>query len=297
MNNSTADDAAVAGTVVIDTPFFQLICVKESNEHPDTVALGAIAGHKIKFSLDYKKGKSVLESSVKYSKGGVYYINVKPPIWAGIFTVTYDTWLDQVAESIKFIDNGPVRLVGICQGGMMAAIFATRNPDLVSELIIAATPINTSTPSSISPSQEFPFIAYQWAIMLNGGIMPGDVLLKAWWSANAEHHEIESKKPENAYFYARYKETQGISGIPFLTMIRKGFLSLEFFNELDIRCPVQVIIGRKDKETPPEQTLAIAKRCRILPITEHYTDGGHMSTFASGQAHKPGGVWSEIFSG
>jgi len=281
-------------TVVLDTPYFQLLCMKESNEHPDELLLGAIAGHQTQFSIDFREGKSVAGTAVRYSKGGVYVLHVKEPFWAGVFVVTYNTLLDQVEECIKFMDNGPVRLVGICQGGAMAALFVTRKPDLVRELVIAAAPINTSTPSSISPAQKFPLIAYQTTVNLNYGVMPGSLMLKAWMSINKELHEVESKKPENAYFYARYNEVQSIYGMAYIKMIQGWFLSLEFFNELDIRCPVQTIVGRKDKETPQEQVEAIQERCS-LPITKHYVSGGHMATFGSAEAMKPDGVWSRIF--
>lgn len=176
----------------------------------------------------------------------------------------------------------------------MAALFTTRNPDLVCELIIAASPINTSTPSDITPAQKIPYIVYHAAVALHGWVMPGKVMLDAWMSHNKETHERESKKPENAYFYARYNEVQDIYGWPYLRMIQGWFLTLEFYNSLNILCPVQAIMGYKDRLTPPGQTESIENKC-VHPITKRYVSGGHFATFASEEAHQPGGVWAEAF--
>lgn len=280
--------------VVLDTPLYRLLCFKESNKHPSMLQLGAIAGHETQFTLGYKKGKSVSDSGVKHSPGGVFVLDIKAPKFPYLMLVTYNTHLEQVAECIRFIDNGPVRLVGVCQGGAMAAKFTTDHPDMVSELIIAASPINTSTKSDITPAQKIPYFMYHAAVVFNGWQMPGKVMLKAWMSQNKEKHEIESKKPENAYFYARYGEVQGIYGWAYLQMIQGWFLSLDFFNSLDVKCPVILIIGRKDRITPPEQTLALKNKCSN-EVKTLYVGGGHFETFAGSEAHQPDGVWAEAF--
>lgn len=284
------------GYVVFRNDYFELICVKQSVEgFVDELIVGAIAGHDIPFSADYQEGKSVLGSAKKYAQGGVWVVNILPPIFSGVLKVTYDTLLSQLKQSIEIIDNGPVRITGICQGGAMAAVFATRYPELVRELVIAAAPIKADTPSSISPAQKFPLAAYKFVVFINGGIMPGKVMAKAWRDADKKHHDEACKKPENAYFYSRYDDPQSIYGIAYYEMIQGWFLSLDFYHSLNVVCPVQTIVGKRDKETPQVQTEAIANKC-LLPITKHYAKGGHMSTFGSEHVHEEGGVYHIIYS-
>lgn len=287
-------DYATSNTIIHQGPYSSVRQFKPANDKVSTILVSAIAGHKPYFSIDFQKGKSVAESAVNYCKGGVFSVHVDAPTLYSRFVVTYDTWLDQIAEAIELIGTGPVRLVGICQGGALAAIFATRYPHLVKELVVVAAPINTSTPSALSPTQKIPYAVYYGVVMAHGWIMPGKVLGDAWYDYNKDEHDEAKKDPKNAHFYACYADVQSIDRFPYLTMINGWFLSLKFFNELDITCPVTTIAGLEDEFTPAEQVEAIERRCKY-PIKKLYTRGGHMSTFASKEAFEEGGVYPTIF--
>jgi pimeloyl-ACP methyl ester carboxylesterase len=287
---------ATANTTIYQGPYSSIRQFKPVNDKVTTVLVSAIAGHLPQFSLDFEEGKSVAGSAVKWCEGGVISIHIDAPTAYSRYVVTYNTWLEQIAHAIEFIGTGPVRLVGICQGGALAAVFATRYPHLVAELVVVAAPINTSTPSELSPTQKIPYATYHGVVLAHGWIMPGKVLGDAWYDYNKDEHDEAKKDPKNAHFYACYADVQSIDPMAYLEMILKWFLTRTFFNELDIACPVTTIAGLEDEFTPVEQVEAIERRCKY-PIKKLYTSRGHMSTFASEEAHKPDGVWSQVFQG
>jgi pimeloyl-ACP methyl ester carboxylesterase len=285
---------ATAHKVIHNSLYFNILEFKPVNEHVTTVFVTAIAGHEPQFALDFQEDKSLMQCGVEHCLGGVVSIHIKAPTFISRWVVTYKTWIEQIAETIRFV-GGPVRLVGVCQGGALAAKFATEYPDLVSELVVAAAPINTSTPSIISPAQKFPYSAYHAVVVANGWIMPGKLMVDTWYAQNKDEHDAAKLLPENAHFYACYADAQSIDPWAYLETIQGWFLSLSMYDSLDIQCPTHTIVGLTDEITPQEQVEAIENRCR-LPIEKHYTAGGHMSTFASRTAMAADGPYAKIFS-
>ncbi len=283
-------------TVVYEDYAIRVLCFKENNEHRSTLLLSAIAGHTSQFSVDFQKDKSLAQCAVENCAGGVFSICIKPPTVFSRWVVTYDSLIEQIKTAIEVINNGKVHLAGICQGGALASKFATKYPNLLDELSIAASPIDTSFESVLTPAQKIPFYVYQSTVVGCGWVMSGKLMLDAWMSHNPELHERERKKPENAYFYSCYMETQDINPMPYLWMIYNVFIENLLLSTLNIKCKVNTLVGETDEITPPRQTTAIQERC-AEEITQYSVSGGHMCTFGSGEAMEPGGVWSTIFGG
>jgi poly(3-hydroxyalkanoate) synthetase len=284
-----------ANEVVFENSYFKILCFKPNVEgETSTVLLGAIAGHTSQFSVDYKKDQSLAQCAVENTLGGVYSICIKPPTLMSRWVVTYDSWMKWVADTIEFIDNGPVHLAGICQGGALAAKVATKYPDLVCELTVAAAPIDTSFKSVITPAQKIPFIAYQMAVAKFGGVMSGDAMLEAWMKPHKKHHEEAMKDPDNDYFYRVYFETQDIDPIPYLWMIWNVFICNLLLASLNVKCKINTVVGHEDDITPPAQINAIQSACEQV-VTQYGVNGGHKYVFGSVEAMKAGGVWAEIF--
>jgi poly(3-hydroxyalkanoate) synthetase len=198
-------------------------------------------------------------------------------------------------EAINIIDDGAVHLYGICQGGALAAIFATHYPSYVKELTVVAAPIDSSFESIITPAIKIPMFVYRAIVAANFGVMPGWQLLKAWWDQNKAHHEVEQKKPENANFYKKYKETQTISGAWYLWWV-ENVLKKRLVESLNITCKTNAIYGLNDNITTPGQILAL-QECCDSEVNFYTVNKGHMGAFASEEALKPGGAWSTIFKG
>lgn len=284
-------------TVVFENSYYRILCFKPSVfGEVDTVLLGAIAGHTSQFTLDFDTDKSLAQCGVENCSGGVYGICIKPPTMFNKWIVTYSSWMQWVADTINFIGDKPVHLVGVCQGGVLATKVTTKYPELVCELTVVAAPIDTSFESIITPAQKIPFVVYQMAVAGFGGVMCGDAMLKAWKKPNAEKHKLGEKDPKKAHFYKCYNETQSITGIAYLEMIYNVFCNIIWLHTYKVDCKLNLVMGLKDDITPPAQTEALEHACSNT-VSKRYVSGGHMGTFGSREAMKEDGVFAQIFKG
>jgi len=76
----------------------------------------------------------------------------------------------------------PVDLIGLCQGGWMALVYAARFPDKVRRLVLAGAPIDIRAGESM-PSQfaaRLPLAAFSEIVRLGDGRVLGDRVLAFW---------------------------------------------------------------------------------------------------------------------
>lgn len=101
---------------------------------------------------------------------------------------------DYLADLNVLIDEigPPVDLIGLCQGGWMALLYAARFPGKVRKLVLAAAPIDTkAAPSVLSTMAEATGLeVFREIVRLGDGIVPGSKMLQLWGPASAEAEEI-----------------------------------------------------------------------------------------------------------
>jgi poly(3-hydroxyalkanoate) synthetase len=129
-------------------------------------------------------------------------------------------------------------------------------------------------------------------VFWSGGVMKGSTMLKGWKEPNKAKHEEAEKLPENQHFYSWYNEPQDLSGAWYLWAIEHIFKGNKLPKMLDIKCPVNVVVGLKDPITPPAQAIAVQKNCSEK-ITVYTTKGGHIGLFISRRAIED--HWSKLF--
>ena len=105
--------------------------------------------------------------------------------WIGATQSTKDAtisdYLGEIAASIDQI-GGPVNLVGDCQGGWLATIYAALHPENVNTLTIAGAPIDFHAGDAVihesvqAPSDE-DLRFYKNMVALGGGVLKGEFLL------------------------------------------------------------------------------------------------------------------------
>ncbi len=98
------------------------------------------AGHTAMIA-DYHKGQSLVETLLANGIGHVALTD-----WKTATDDMKDLEIDNyLAELIVAIDDlgGRVNLVGLCQGGWVAAMIAARFPDKINSLVLAGAPIDT----------------------------------------------------------------------------------------------------------------------------------------------------------
>jgi poly(3-hydroxybutyrate) depolymerase len=213
-----------------------------------------------------------------------------------------------LAELNVCIDDlgGRVNLVGLCQGGWMAAMVAARYPERVQALVLAGAPIDTQ--AGDGPLKKMVAAAppgfYEELVALGGGLMRGRAMLRGWKNMHPgeqyvdkyvrlyEHIDDPDYVSKTEAFSAWYENTIDLPGRWYLQAINELFKENRFatgrFVGLgqrlllhDIRCPLYLLAGESDDITPKEQVFA-AEQLVGTPreaIEKAMAPGGHIGLF------------------
>ena len=264
------------------------------------------AGHH-SYIADYGKEQSLVHSAAQNYSGAVYAIEWKPCTWIRRNEGIEDL-LSQLGTAVDFAGK-QVSLVGLCQGGWLATIYASLYPSKVSKLIIAGSPIDTHSGKSILHKvTKLPMFMYQHMVVMGFGLMKGDMMLASWKSGNPKTHYIDRyTKPneQTEHFYKWYDHTQDLAGKWYLwaikNLFKKNKLGLNKLNiagnhvdlgELSKLDAVHIVVGKKDDITPPEQSLTLQK---YVNSKIHSIDAGHIGVFMGKKGIND--IWNPLFSG
>jgi pimeloyl-ACP methyl ester carboxylesterase len=84
--------------------------------------------------------------------------------------------------------GGRVNLIGLCQGGWVAAMIAARFPQKVNSLVLAGSPIDAD--AGDGPIKRMvhasPMSFYEELVALGGGLMRGKLMLQGWKNMHPE---------------------------------------------------------------------------------------------------------------
>ena len=108
--------------------------------------------------------------------------------WIGATAETSEAgiedYLDFVERSIEHI-GGPVNLIGDCQGGWLAAIYAALHPEDVKTLTLAGAPIDFHDGEPVIHdwvqalgNEDLGF--YRWVVEQGGGVLKGEHMLNGF---------------------------------------------------------------------------------------------------------------------
>jgi len=191
---------------------------------------------------------------------------------------------DYLADLNVLVDDigAPVDLIGLCQGGWMALLYAARFPQKVRKLVLAAAPIDVkAAPSALSAMAEAnPLVLFQELVRLGDGLVPGGKVLKFWGPESIEQADIrgilESDEqvgsPAFADLEAAFREwhawTVDLPGAFFLETVKKLYHDNEIargaFEALGrridlaaIEVPVFLLAARDDELVAPAQLFAV----------------------------------------
>ena len=223
--------------------------------------------------------------------------------------LTIDSYLAELNVAVDEL-GGRAALVGLCQGGWLAAVYAARFPSKVAALTLAGAPIDLEA----APSQIVSHVAATPALLLQsylaafGGLAPGDHRRLVWSRASLEASAREAlqRQPTAAQQEAfdRWNAfTMALPG-PFFCeatewlfrenrLARGCFFALGRICDLSaIEAPIFLLMARGDIIIPPPQTLAIKKLCPRARISARMAEGVHLSLFMG--ADMLAGAWREI---
>lgn len=190
--------------------------------------------------------------------------------------LSIDNYLADLNVAIDSLE-APVDLVGLCQGGWLAAVYAARFPNKVRRLVLAGAPVDIEAgKSQLSDfTSTVPITVFQGLIDASQGLVRGNRLLEVWpASRNAELLQVlqyadgaaPSELPERLRGWLQ--QTVDLPGVYYLQAVQwlfkenriaKGeFVALgRKINLGSIRIPVFVLAGADDEVIAPAQLLAV----------------------------------------
>jgi poly(3-hydroxyalkanoate) synthetase len=268
------------------------------------------AGHTAMIA-DYHKGQSLIETLLA---GGIGHVALTD--WKTATLDMKDLEIDNyLAEMVVAIDDlgGKVNLVGLCQGGWVSAMIASRFPEKVNSLALAGSPIDTDAGTGPIKRMvhEYPLSFYQELVEMGGGLMLGKFMLQGWKNMHPEQHYIRDHVDlydhiddpvyigKREAFERWYENPIDLPGRWYLQVIRQLFkenrLAKGEFVGLgrtlslhDIACPLYLLAGADDDITTPEQVLDAAKFVGTPRsyIVQETVPGGHIGLFMGARSLK-----------
>jgi poly(3-hydroxybutyrate) depolymerase len=281
-----------------------------------TIVIAPYAGHSAMIA-DFAEGQSLVETLRANGLERLFLTD-----WKSASEDMKDLEIDQyLAELNVCVDDldGSVNLVGLCQGGWMAAMLAARFPRKVRKLVLAGAPIDTD--AGAGPIKEmahaYPTGFYEDLVVMGGGLMRGKVMLRAWKNMHPEQHYIKEhidlyehiddpiylKKEE--VFHSWYENPIDLPGRWYLQAVvqlfkgnrlAKGrFVGLgRWLNLEDITCPTFLLAGESDDITTKEQVFDADKYLGTAKqeIVKKLVPGGHVGLFMGSRNLKE--TWPQI---
>jgi poly(3-hydroxyalkanoate) synthetase len=236
--------------------------------------------------------------------------------WVGATQATKDaTIIDVLAEVAAAVEHigAPVNLVGDCQGGWLATIYAALHPENVNTLTIAGAPIDFHAGDaviheSVQALSHVDLNFFRSLVAIGDGVLKGHFLLGGFIAIRPENElekqlQLLARLGEERHvaryraFEDWYKHTQDLPGPFYLWLVEhlfrdnaliKGTLQVagEAIDLGRISCPVNLLAGERDHITPPEQVFALADHVSTPSedLLGRTTEGGHLGLFMGSEA-------------
>jgi poly(3-hydroxybutyrate) depolymerase len=237
--------------------------------------------------------------------------------WIGASAQTRDATIDDYLDVVdRAVDHagGRVNLIGDCQGGWLATIYAALFPERINTLTIAGAPIDFHAGEPVigavmkrmAPGGDLS--VYRALVAAGGGTLKGEHMLAGFILIKPDNEVGRQAQllanvhdPEHVARYREFedwfKHTQDIPGAFYLWIVEHLFRDNELVRgELQvggervdlasISCPLNLLGGAGDHITPPGQVFALAGAASTpeAEVTRRTTSGGHLGLFMGREA-------------
>jgi poly(3-hydroxyalkanoate) synthetase len=237
--------------------------------------------------------------------------------WIGATEATKDATVDDYLEVIERAvghAGGTVNLIGDCQGGWLAAIYAALHPEQINTLTLAGAPIDFhcgepviyAALRTMAPGGNLAF--YRGLVAAGGGVLRGEDMLAGFIAIKPDNeigrqmqllaHIREAAHVERyREFEDWFKHTQAIPGAFYLWIVEHLFRDNELIagrltiggQKVDlgqIKCPLYLLAGAGDHITPADQVFAVADYAGTPAneVMRETTSGGHLGLFMGHEA-------------
>jgi poly(3-hydroxyalkanoate) synthetase len=237
--------------------------------------------------------------------------------WIGATPETADSTIEDYLDVIdRAVDHcgGRVNLIGDCQGGWLATIYAALRPERINTLTIAGAPIDfhAGEPvvhevlSLLAPGGDLAF--YEALVRADGGVLKGEHMVAGFiliqpgseiarqiellWNLDDPRHVARYSEFEDWF-----KHTQDVPGAFYLWIVRHLFRDNALISGklrvggrrvdlASLNMPLTLLAGEADHITPPDQVFALAEYASTPPELEHrrLSTGGHLGLFMGHEA-------------
>ncbi|MFZ0092147.1 MAG: alpha/beta fold hydrolase [Solirubrobacteraceae bacterium] len=271
-----------------------------------TLVLPPQAGHD-SCIVDYSPEQSQMRTILEAGLTRAFTLD-----WIGATAETADAGIDDYLTVIdRTVDHlgGNVNLIGDCQGGWLATIYAALAPERVNTLTIAGAPIDFhcgepvihAALTALAPDGNLNF--YRAMVDAGGGTLSGEAMLAGFVMIKPDneigrqlqllaHIDDVSHVERYREFEDWFKHTQPIPGGFYLWIVEHLFRDNELIaGKLEIgdqyvdlhriECPLNLLAGAGDHITPPDQVFALADYAstRAEDIVRDTSSGGHLGLF------------------
>jgi poly(3-hydroxybutyrate) depolymerase len=286
---STAADATVMPTLVLPPQAGHDSCIVDYSSEQSQMRAIVEAGLTRAFTLDW------IAATAETRDAGI------------------ETYLEVVARAVNHL-GGRVNLVGDCQGGWLATIYAALHPEQVNTLTLAGAPIDfhcgepviQSALNWFAPGGDLAF--YRTLVALDGGVLTGEHMLAGFILLRPDdevgrqvqllaHIDDDAHVARYREFEDWFKHTQAIPGAFYLWIVEHLFrdnklisgtleISGERVDLSRITAPLYLLAGATDHITPASQVFALADYAGTpaSEVTRVTTCGGHLGLFMGREA-------------
>jgi poly(3-hydroxybutyrate) depolymerase len=299
--------------IVFEAPIARLRDFSAPGPSPvlPTLVLPPQAGHDsciVDYSPEQSQMRVILEAGLERA----YTLD-----WIGATASTKDATIDDYLGVIdRAIDHigAPVNLIGDCQGGWLATVYAALRPEHVNTLTIAGAPINFhagepvihAALSSLAPDGNLAF--YRGLVAAGSGVLRGEHMLAGFIAIQPENEVARQMQllahlddPAHVERYREFEDwfkyTQAIPGGFYLWIVEHLFRDNELIaGELEVRgehvdlgrikCPLNLLAGATDHITPADQVFALSDHASTPAedIELRLASGGHLGLFMGHEA-------------
>jgi poly(3-hydroxyalkanoate) synthetase len=268
---------------------------------PPVLVLPPYAGHTSSIA-DFHKDQSLIATLLAGGCQSVFATDWKSATLK-MRDYDIDNYLAEINVCVDEI-GGEVALVGLCQGGWCAAMYAARFPRKVRRLVLAGSPIDTSAGEGAikEAAHTLPMRFYEGLVQSGGGLLKGAYMLEGFKNMHPvrqylekfvdlyEHVEEPSYVDRFNAFERWYECTINLPGAWYLQAIQqlfkenrlaKGeFVGLGKTLKLkDVACPAYLLAGEGDDITPKAQVFAAEHLLGSKDVTKALAKGGHIGLF------------------